>query len=345
MPSLVATCDHARSLKTYTSVTDTLVEVRLEVPLSDRGMRLDRFVQRHIARLSRERVQHIIKESMRDGEGKATKPARIVKAGETFVWQREVTPDAGEVPELEVLYEDDLFLAVNKPAGVVVHPTAKVFRQTVTAWLREHRPEATIAHRLDRDTSGVLLCGKGRAGALLKEQFRRSRVRKVYLAIVRGEPVWETCTFAQAMMLDDRSALKVKMRIDPAGLPSLTHARVLERHGDHALVECRPATGRQHQIRVHLHHAGHTIVGDKLYGVPDDVFREAADLGITANVLAATGARRHLLHAAELHWLGANGEPHVAHAPLPSDMELARAAKACDTLRDERSNDTESSAP
>ena len=310
-------------MKTYTSLTETLVEVRLEVPLSDRGMRLDRFVQRHISRLSRERVQRIIRESMRDGEGRATKPARIVRAGEIFVWQREVTPDAGETPELSVLYEDELFVAVNKPAGVVVHPTAKVFRQTVTAWLRENRPGATIAHRLERDTSGVLLCGKGRACALLKEQFRRSRVRKVYLAIVRGEPTWDTATLDQAMMLDDRSSLKVKMRIDPAGLPSLTLARVLERYAGRSLIECRPATGRQHQIRVHLHHAGHAIIGDKLYGVPDDIFREAADHGITETVLAATGARRHLLHAAELHWFGAGGEPHVAQAPLPDDMRDA----------------------
>ncbi len=321
-------------MKQYTSLSDTRVEVRVEVPLSDRGMRLDRFLQRHISRLSRERVQQIIKQGVRDGEGNATKPARLVKAGEVFIWQRDVVADTSEVPSLEVLYEDELFLAVNKPAGVIVHPTAKVFKNTVTAWLREHRPEATIAHRIDRDTSGVLLCGKGRAGAVLKEQFRRSQIKKIYLAVVRGVPDWETLRIDTAMMLDDRSPLKVKMRIDAEGLPSLTEVRVIERGADRALVECQPQTGRQHQIRVHLHSVGHTLVGDKLYGVAEDVFREAADHGVTERVLAATGAARHLLHASQITWRGTAGEPLVARAALPLDMnlELAETDQAVSSL-------------
>ncbi len=311
-------------MKQYRNIADTIVEVTVEVPLGDQGLRLDKFIQKHLPRLSRNRVQQIVDKGMFDANGKAAKASRIVRVGEKFCWQREVENEIQQDIRIPILYEDERFLVLNKPGNLVVHPTASVWRNTVTAWLRENNPEAKIAHRLDRDTSGVLICGKGRWSPYLKEVFRLSRARKTYLAIVRGVPEFESQRVTLPMMLDDKSSLKVKMRVDDYGLPSVTDVEVLERYRDTALVRCKPETGRQHQIRVHMWALGHSLVGDKLYGVDEAIFREAADEGATENVIAATGAHRHLLHAAQLAIPSPDGGELVFDAPMPEDMERYR---------------------
>ncbi len=296
------------------------MEISLEVPQGDQGMRLDRFIQRHIPRLSRTRVQGIVERGMRDQRGRAVKPAQRVCVGDVFVWRREVEVEAVRPFSIPIVHEDAELLVLNKPGDLVVHPTARVWRHTVTAWLREHRPEAKIAHRLDRETSGVLLCGKGGAAPWLKERFRLGQAHKTYWAIVKGEPSFESRLIDLPLQLDAASPLKVKMKVDARGLRSVTRVRVIERLPGHALVECRPETGRQHQIRVHLWAIGLPLLGDKLYGVDEDVFREAADHGVTDRVLAATGAARHMLHAAELAFAGADGQPLGFSAPMHEDM-------------------------
>lgn len=308
-------------MKAYRNIDDDLVEISLEVPLGDQGMRLDKFIQRHISRLSRTRVQDIIARGVVDGQGKATKPSRIVQVGEVFRWRRQVEVEQARVILMPIVHDDARFLAVNKPGDLVVHPTAKVWRNTVTHWLNEHRPGAKIAHRLDRETSGVLMCGYGEWSAWLKELFRKGEAKKTYLAIVRGTPSFDELRCDLAMSLDPDSPLKVKMRVDPGGLPSVTELRVLERVGGHALVECKPETGRQHQIRVHLWALGHPLLGDKLYGVSDAIFKESADHGSTERVVAATGAERHMLHAAALAFRSPEGEPLRFEAELHDDMQ------------------------
>jgi 23S rRNA pseudouridine1911/1915/1917 synthase len=279
-------------------------------------MRLDRFVQKHIPRLSRTRVQEIIARGILDGVGRTGKAARRVQVGEVFSWCREVEVEALRPIVMPVVHEDDRVVVLNKPGDLVVHPTERVWRNTVTAWLREHRPDAKIAHRLDRETSGVLVCGKGTIAPWLKEKFRLGTAKKTYLAIVKGVPDFDDKRVDHAIMLDDKSPLKVKMRVDPSGLPSVTDVRVLQRFADHALVECKPHTGRQHQIRVHLWALGYPLLGDKLYGVDDDIFREGADFGATDRVIAATGAPRHMLHAAVLDL----GDGYRFEADMHEDM-------------------------
>lgn len=308
-------------MKEYRSISDTEVEVRLSVTPSERGLRLDRFIQQQIPRLSRQRVQNIIERGVVDQDGKATKPSRIVKVGDVYVWHREVEADTGEIPEVGILFESDDLLVVDKPANVVVHPTAKVFKATVTSWLNVHRPDAKIAHRLDRETSGAFVCGKHGFCRYLKAQFRDGTVKKTYLAIVRGSPKFDAHVCDLPLLLDDESTLGVKMRVDEAnGMASRTRMRVVQRMGDLSLVECKPETGRQHQIRVHLWALGHPILGDKLYGVEDAIFREAADHGLTERVLLATGAPRHLLHAKEVAIPLPSGEVQIVEAPLPQDF-------------------------
>jgi 23S rRNA pseudouridine1911/1915/1917 synthase len=308
-------------LKSYKNIADTLVEVTIEVPLGDQGLRLDKFIQKHIPRLSRTRVQQIIDHGMHDDKGRAAKASRLVQVGERFSWQREIENEIAREITLPILHEDARILALNKPGDLVVHPNASTWRNTVTAWLREHRPDAKIAHRLDRETSGVLLCGKGDASPWLKELFRVGRAKKTYLAIVRGVPTFDSLRVTLPLMLDDESSLKVKMRVDEKrGLPSATQMEVVERFSDMALVRCLPETGRQHQIRVHLWAIGHMILGDKLYGVSDDIFKEGADHGATERVLAATGAPRHMLHAARLVIPSPEGGELTFDAPMHEDM-------------------------
>lgn len=320
-------------MKEYLSLSDTEVEVRLSVTPSERGLRLDRFIQRMIPRLSRQRIQRIIEDSVRDQDGRTTKPSRMVKVGDVFWWRREVEADTGEIPSLDVLYEDERMLVVNKPESVVVHPTAKVFRSTVTAWLNENRPDAKIAHRLDRDTSGVFVCGKGDFTRYLKAQFAAGTMRKTYLAVVKGVPSFDSMACSLPMRLDDTSSLGVKMCIDEVGgMQSLTLLRVLQQRDGLALVEAKPRTGRQHQIRVHLHALGLPLLGDKLYGVPEEVFKEAADHGVTEAVLQATGARRHMLHAYRIEVPLPEQRVLSVSAPLPADFEALFKLSDADSL-------------
>jgi len=292
----------------------------LEVPQGDQGMRLDLFILKHIPRLTRTRVQEIIGRGVIDQNGKAGKSSRSVQVGERYVWEREVIEEIARPIDIPIVYEDDRLLVLNKPGNLVVHPTARVWRNTVTAWLNEHNNGSKIAHRLDRDTSGVLLCGKGTFSAYLKEQFRLSRVSKTYWAVVRGVPEFTEHRCDLALQLDEDSPLKVKMKVDPKGLASVTHVRVVERFEGYAWVECVPETGRQHQIRVHLWALGFPLIGDKLYGVSEEIFKEAADLGVTDKVREATGADRHLLHAVRTAIKLPDDEPMVFEAPMCADM-------------------------
>jgi 23S rRNA pseudouridine1911/1915/1917 synthase len=308
-------------VKSYTPVDETLVEVSIEVPQGDQGMRLDQFIQRHISRLSRTRVRDIIHRGVIDRTGKSAKPAQRVRVGEVFSWRRQVEPEELRPMDLRIIHEDDEVLGLNKPGDLVVHPTAKVWRNTVTAWLRDNNPTAKIAHRLDRETSGVLVCGKGPGAQWLKERFRLGQAKKTYWAIVKGEVDFEEQRVDLPLMLDETSPLKVKMCVDKVrGLSSVTHVRVLERLRGHTLVECRPETGRQHQIRVHLFALGFPLLGDKLYGVSEAIFKESADHGSTLRVRQATGAARHMLHAFSLEVKTPRGEELVLCAPLHDDM-------------------------
>lgn len=214
---------------------------------------------------------------------------------------------------------------VNKPAGLPVHPSATYHRNTLTYLLRErfgdHAPK--LAHRLDRETSGIVVCAKNHtAERKLKACFAERRVKKTYLAIVRGALLPREGT-VRLPMARAREGLHLLMEIREDGLPAVTEYAVLEQGESHGLVQLRPRTGRQHQLRLHLAALGHPIDGDKLYG-PEGAraFVEYIETGMTEDLRRRLGHDRHALHAAQIE-LEHPADPKKSlrvSAPMPPDM-------------------------
>ena len=233
--------------------------MRLRVPPECDGWRLDHFLKHRIRRLSRAKIRTVIEQQVRLADERRPRPALSVRAGETIIVNRPA-PVEPEVPRyFDVLAEDDTFLALDKPAGLPMHTTAKFWKNTLVAILRERFPSEAlqICHRLDRETSGVLLVARGRvAASFLKRAFAQRLVKKSYLALVHGVPAEPEGVIDRPMrLLDTRT--RIMMGVASDGLPALTRFRVLQSFAEHALVEASPETGRQHQIRVHLASIGH----------------------------------------------------------------------------------------
>jgi 23S rRNA pseudouridine1911/1915/1917 synthase len=208
-----------------------------------------------------------------------------------------------------------------------MHTTAKFWRNTLVALLRERYPDEPmeIAHRIDRETSGVLLIARTRAVAsILTRAFARRAVEKTYLALVKGQPPDAGRIDVPLRLLDTKSRVMMGPARDgePGLLTASTHYRVVRRLPGHALCEARPLTGRQHQIRVHLASLGHPIVGDKLYGASEALFMRACEEPLTPELLACfDGLPRHALHAHRLTFPHpVSKQPVTVESPLPPDL-------------------------
>jgi 23S rRNA pseudouridine1911/1915/1917 synthase len=310
-------------LRTDDSRDPDVIELDIVVPQECGGWRLDHFLKRRIGRLSRTRIQSIIREQIFFSDGRTVRPAAAVRAGETILLRRPA-PIEPEVPRhFEILYQDESVLVIDKPAGLPMHTTAKFWRNTLTALLRERYPDESmeVAHRIDRETSGVLVIARGReVASFLTQAFARRAVQKTYLALVKGHPPDAGKIDQPIKLLDTKS--HVMMGPAPDGLPAVTGFRVVRRFAEHALVEAHPETGRQHQIRVHLQSLGHPIVGDKLYGASEALFMRACDEGVTPELLEAfDGLARHALHAHRLTFPHPKTrQPVTVESPLPADL-------------------------
>ncbi len=317
--------------------------VPLTVDAGFDGYRLDRFLKARIARLSRNRIQTIIERGqiLDDAGEPLRRVSTRVHAGQALVLLRPMPVEPPVTLDYAELYRDDSLLVIDKPAGLPVHPSARYFKHTLTALMRERLGEGhgwELAHRLDRETSGVLLLGRRRldrrrraapaSGGVLQRAFQTRSVKKEYLAICRG-----TLDAAQRvdapLALDPTSLVGVKMGVVPiaaGGLSAATDVEALARgeHGSESitLVRCVPRTGRQHQIRVHLELLGHPLLGDKLYGVDEQLFIDMADGRLSmAEVEERVGLSRQALHAHQL-WFPhpASGEEVSFQAPWPEAL-------------------------
>jgi 23S rRNA pseudouridine1911/1915/1917 synthase len=307
------------------SAPGTIIPVRLRVPPECYRWRLDHFLKWRIRRLSRNKIQEIIAHQVKLGDGRQPRPALGVRTGEVILIERPAPKEPPVPRHFRVLLQDDTFIAIDKPAGLPIHTTAKYWRNTLTALLRERYPDEPlqVCHRLDRETSGVMLLARGRGpSSFLKQAFARRAVEKTYLALCHGLPSPPEGVIDRPLKLLTDSRTRILMAVAPDGLQAVTHYQVVKRFAQHALVAVSPRTGRQHQIRVHLADIGHPIVGDKMYRASEQQFIEFCDGGMNEALLAAfDGLPRQALHAHRLTFPHPHTrQPVTVESPLPDDL-------------------------
>ena len=295
------------------------------VPQEMGGLRLDQALARLFHQYSRSRLQDWLRAGhiLVDGRSAATRMA--VSGGEKIVLTPPQLPDAAapraQRMPLKIVHEDAALIVIDKPAGLVVHPGAGQPDRTLLNALLAHAPalagvpRAGIVHRLDKDTSGLLVVAKTVEAQIdLVRQLAERSIGRVYLALVQGDPP-ASGTIDAPVGRDVRQ--RTRMAVTNRGKPARTAYRVIERFGRAALVECRLETGRTHQIRVHLQHIHHPLVGDTVY-------RRGTRGGIDFP--------RQALHAAELSLTHPRTrEPMVWKSPLPRDFkQLLASLRACE---------------
>ena len=299
------------------------------VPEAAAGRRFDAVLAELFPEFSRSRLAEWIKSGDALLDGKAVRPREPVRGGEAVALAVQLDAQTEAEPQdipLAILHEDADVFVIDKPAGLVVHPGAGnpdgtlvnglLFRDPALAAL----PRAGIVHRLDKDTSGVMVVARTlQAHAALVEQLSARAVHRQYLAIVVGALV-SGGTADAAIDRHPRDRLRMAVRDD--GRQAVTHYRLRERFRAHTALECRLETGRTHQIRVHMAHLKHPILGDPLYGGSLRLPRGASE----ELVAALRGFRRQALHAETLEFVHPlSGEPLRCSAPVPADMvELMR---------------------
>jgi 23S rRNA pseudouridine1911/1915/1917 synthase len=316
------------------AVPEGSVVTVMRVPPEAAGMRLDRFVQTQLKRTSRTRTQEIIALGCYSPDARPLRGNDRVKPEQHILLWRAPWDEKAPDIQIPVLYEDDYLVAVNKPAGIPVHPTARYHKSTVVKLLEAARGGELLrlSHRIDRETSGALLLARTpEADRRVKVQFEaRDSVKKQYLAITWGWPKDDRFRVEVPLMLDLASRYKVKMRVAPpgTGLTARTGFEVLGRRRDpltgrrYALLRCLLETGRQHQIRLHLASLGLPLVGDKLYGPDEELFARGADGELTEADREVLELDRHALHAAELE-LDHPIEPRRVRIEAPLTPDLA----------------------
>ena len=294
----------------------------LRVAPAAAGTRLDRWLTDRLSELSRARLQALIEAGHVRVDGRVLKASHRLRGGETV--EIEIPPPPREElepepAELAIVHEDAHVLVLDKPAGLVVHPGAGHSRGTLAAAVLAHAPETAgvggprrpgIVHRLDKDTSGLLVIAKSRAAYdALVEQLASRTVTRRYLAIVHGRVRAAAGVVDTPIGRDPHDRVKMAVRPPGRGKRALTRYRVLERFADFTLVEASLETGRTHQLRVHLASLGHPVAGDAVYGG-----RRRAPLPVVCEGLA--------LHAAALAFVHpASGTRMEFASPLPARME------------------------
>jgi 23S rRNA pseudouridine1911/1915/1917 synthase len=285
------------------------------VPREMGGLRLDQALARLFHQYSRNRLQAWLEQGHIKIDGKRLSPRHPVTGGERVVLEPPRLPDAAspraQKMPLKIVFEDEAMIVIDKPVGLVVHPGAGQPDRTLMNGLLAHAPalagvpRAGIVHRLDKDTSGLLVVAKTvPAQASLVEQLASRTVRRTYLALVQGDP--PASGVIDAPLGRDPRA-RTRMAVTHRGKESRTTYRVVERFGSAALVECRLDTGRTHQIRVHFQHIRHPLIGDTVY-------RRGTRHGMAF--------ARQALHAAELSLVHpSSGKTMTWSSPLPRDMK------------------------
>lgn len=292
---------------------------KLTIPREQAGLRLDRALAQLLPAFSRARLQTLIRDGVVTVNGKIPRPRDLVQTGDMVELREPEIEKVDAQPEqisLDVIFEDDDLLVLNKPAGIVMHPGAGHAQHTLVNALLAHcqnlsgiggKERPGIVHRLDKETSGALVVAKNDATHRdLSSQFAARTMTKIYLALVAGILRKSSGVIDKAIARHPvhRQRMSIARR---QGRSAKTEYRVLRSGNDISLVECILHSGRTHQIRVHLHHLGHPVLGDKLYGG-----KRAGDFP------------RQMLHAWKLAFRHPrSGEEMSFEAPVPLDFATA----------------------
>jgi 23S rRNA pseudouridine1911/1915/1917 synthase len=279
-------------------------------------LRLDKYVSQQVPDLSRTRCQKLIEEGFITVDGKSVKPSQQLNSGNVLRIEIPAPPPIAVLAEdiqLNIVYEDADLIVVDKPAGMTVHPAPGHYSGTLVNAILAHFPgledgdnlRPGIVHRLDKDTSGLILVAKNPAAhTKLAAQFKNRTVNKLYQTLVRGNVKTPSGIIDAEIGRDPRA--RQRMAVVAEGRPARTEYRVIRHIADCTLLEIKPFTGRTHQIRVHLAAIGFPVVGDRLYGV------------------ASPYINRQFLHAFKLGFkIPSSGEYREFMSPLPADLTQA----------------------
>jgi 23S rRNA pseudouridine1911/1915/1917 synthase len=289
---------------------------------AEAGQRLDRYLVTVLAELSRSHIQQLIASEMILINGRASKPGYILRIGDEILVNTTTlaAPASSAKPQslpLDIVYEDEDLLVINKAPGMVVHPAPGHSEDTLVNALLAHYPDLQaastdarpgIVHRLDRDTSGLLVVARNaRAQAALVEQMQRHEIVKRYLALVEGVIALDAGSIDAPIGRNPRHREQMAVVLT-GSREARTHFRVQERFSHHTLLLVQLETGRTHQIRVHLKAIGHPIVGDPTYG--------------SGNVIRGSRLQRQFLHSFQLQFAHPlRGEQLQFETPLPADLQ------------------------
>lgn len=300
---------------------------QVRVPEDRDGQRLDNFLLGQLKGAPRSVIYKIVRSGQVRINGKRAKPDSRLSGGDE-VRIPPVRLDApGETKPppkamldrlaASIVYEDRLLLALNKPSGIAVHGGSGVSFGVIEG-LRALRPDESfeLVHRLDRDTSGVLIVAKKRSAllelqALLREGEDDEAPNKKYLTLLVGKMPSGTMTVEAPLQKSVLQGGERMVRVDQGGKPSVSHFSLIERRGGHSFCEVRIETGRTHQIRVHAQHLGHPVAGDEKYG----------DREVNKRLAEQVGLKRLFLHAASMEFaLEGGAKPYLINAPLADDL-------------------------
>jgi 23S rRNA pseudouridine1911/1915/1917 synthase len=305
-------------------MSSTRLQRELRLAAQSAGRRLDQALADALPEFSRSRLKRWIDAGMLRVDGRVPRPRDIVAGGERIVLDapdEDAVPPAAEHIALSVAWEDRDVLVVDKPAGLVVHPGAGNPAGTLQNALLAHDaklaklPRAGIVHRLDKDTSGLLIVARNEAARnKLAEALAARGIHREYQAVCVGVM---TAGGKVDAPIDRHPVDRLRMAVRASGREAVTHYRVIERYRRHTWVRVTLETGRTHQIRLHLSHAGYPLVGDPVYGR-----RLAIPRGATPELAAALhGFRRQALHATKLGFVHPRtGREVEVESPLPADM-------------------------
>lgn len=302
------------------------IHLTLTIPDDLGGTRLDQALAKLLPDFSRTQIQDWIKNSLITVNNKYPKTKDIVIGGEEIVINamRKAQPAWEAQPiQLDVIYEDEALLVINKPVGMVVHPAAGNLDNTLLNALLHHVPDllnlprAGIIHRLDKDTSGLLVIAKTPAALMdLSKQMKARSISRIYQAVANG-------ILLSGGTVDEpisrHPIQRKRMAVIETGKPAVTHYRVVEKYRAHTRIKVQLETGRTHQIRVHMAHIRHALLGDQVYGGRLQLPRGASP----ALIDQLRKFKRQALHASELGLIHPVTKKAMSwQAPLPEDMQL-----------------------